>query len=593
MKTPNYKKIEMNGRTGALLEKITDNWLLSILETNPAIIDMFRDRDVKPYRDLLPWSGEFAGKYITGAYYVYKATRRNDLLEYIKGFIEDLLKYQDADGYLGCFSNECRLTGAYSQNPAATGLTWDSWGHYHIMFGLMLWYEETNDRRYIDAVEKIAALFMRKFYNGKKRIIDIGSSEMNLSVYHAFCILFNKTKKREYLSFAKKIEEDLSDERAGDYINYSLKGYEYYQCAKPRWESMHIIMGIAEMYRCTNNNMYLDVALQIFYSILKTDVHNTGAFSTDEQAIGTPFRNRAIETCCVIAYNALAIEIYKLTGDPKIIDFLERSHYNAVMGYYSPSGRWSTYNTPMEGNKCANYHSIVFQSRPGSPDLNCCSVNAPRGVASVVEWMIAENEKKLFINGYENLEAETDDGVKIKIEGDYPLRKSVKITVDSNGEKKAISLRIPSWSKNTELTVDGETVTPIAGTYYSIMKKWNGSEIVMNFDYTPWFEKGGIDNSKYDENPGIPKVGDVSERNYYENKYSIFVGPVLYGLDNGENHGVDFFNIPELSFNELEKTVPYSDERGAIHIKTDGIVLTDFYHLGLGGSEYKTWFKIK
>ena len=53
------------GRTGALANKITDRWLLDILESNPAVLEMFRQREIRPYRDMLPWSGEFDGKYLT------------------------------------------------------------------------------------------------------------------------------------------------------------------------------------------------------------------------------------------------------------------------------------------------------------------------------------------------------------------------------------------------------------------------------------------------------------------------------------------------------------------------------------------------
>ena len=79
MESVKYKSLKLTGETGKLAEKITDNWLMGIRESNPAIIDMFRDRDLLPYRDMLPWSGEFAGKYITGAAFVYKLTGRQDL----------------------------------------------------------------------------------------------------------------------------------------------------------------------------------------------------------------------------------------------------------------------------------------------------------------------------------------------------------------------------------------------------------------------------------------------------------------------------------------------------------------------------------
>ena len=565
------KDIHLKGQTGKLAENINKNWLIGLRQTNPAILDMFWDRDVAPYRDLLPWSGEFAGKYITSAYFAYQLTRSTELFDYIKGFIKELIATQDKNGYFGCFCSKCQLTGAYSQNPEISGNTWDSWSHYHIMYGLLLWYSQTGEQAYLDAVEKAAHLFMSKFYDGKGLLVSIGSSEMNLSVYHVFALLYRITRNSAYLYFASKIENDLSSEEAGDYINYSLNGYEYYQCRKPRWESMHIIIGIAEMYRCTGKEMYLSVAKQIFNSILKTDVHNTGAFSTDEQAIGNPYKNSNIETCCVIAYNALGIELYKLTGELSIIDFLERSHYNAVLGYYSPTGRWSTYNTPMDGDKCANFHSINFQDRPGSPELNCCSVNAPRGVSEVSEWLLTEDEDAIYLNFYEDAVYETEDGIKFEISGGYPMNGTVKIKVSENRKKKKIELRIPAWSKKTELYVDGEKFAPGSGKYYPL-KSCESCEISIKFDFTPRIEKGDLDCFS---------------------KSCVFIGPVLYGADASHNRSLNLENLEPIKAEEVMNSIPQDNGDSSFGFTASGVRFTDFYHLGVSGSKYKTWLPIE
>lgn len=120
MKTAEIKQWNLQNETGRLAQNIVCNWLLGIRESNPAILDMFRDRELKPYRDLLPWSGEFAGKYLTSAYYVYQLTGDSGLYQYVQGFIAELLSYLD-DGYLGCFQKDCRLTGSYSGSPGETG----------------------------------------------------------------------------------------------------------------------------------------------------------------------------------------------------------------------------------------------------------------------------------------------------------------------------------------------------------------------------------------------------------------------------------------------------------------------------------------
>ena len=59
--------LELKGHVGDQVRAVTQNWLLGAPDGNPAMLDMFARRDRQPYRDLLPWSGEFAGKYLTGA----------------------------------------------------------------------------------------------------------------------------------------------------------------------------------------------------------------------------------------------------------------------------------------------------------------------------------------------------------------------------------------------------------------------------------------------------------------------------------------------------------------------------------------------
>jgi len=83
---------------------------------------------------------------------------------------------------------------------------------------------------------------------------------------------------------------------------------------------------------------------------------------------------------------AMSVEMLRLTGDSRVADELELSLFNSGFGMMSPSGRWVTYDTPMDGARLASAHSIVFQSRAGSPELNCCSVNGPRALGLTGEW---------------------------------------------------------------------------------------------------------------------------------------------------------------------------------------------------------------
>ena len=558
-------KIKLNGETGKLAKSISEGWLLGFKERNPAILAMFKERDKLPYRELVPWAGEFAGKYITGAYFIYKLTNDDERLkDYILSFIDELQACVD-DGYVGTYQKKCRLTGAASSNPEKTGETWDAWNHCHIMRGLYLWYQETGDSRLLGTVKEIAELFMRTFYDGKMRLADIGSTEMNLAPIHIFALLYLETREQKYLDFALCVAEDLALPNCGDYINNALAGIPFYKSVKPRWEALHIIMGVAALYRCTNDEKYLTAVRQIYDTILEYDVHNSGGFSTDEQAIGTPFKNKAIELCCTIAFNAFAFEIYALTPDPAIIDHLETAHYNAVLGSFSPTGRWSTYNTPMEGEKISNCQAIVFQARSGSPELNCCSAYSARGVGQLAEWAFSEEKDTLYVNYYEACSFRGQDGLEIEITGEYPVSPEVKLSVSAPGHSR-IALHIPAWSKNTVVYFGPNTLHPPANSY--LVLEETRADIRIVFDFTPHFIEGGDD---------------------YAGKKSIFIGPLMFGCDLTLN---DFIENPTVSLAALNAAKPVIDPEGRILLKLDGITLCDFYRLGLDGSSYKTWFII-
>jgi len=167
--------------------------------------------------------------------------------------------------------------------------TWDAWSEYHIMYGLTELYKLTGEKCYFIAVEKAAELFLKKFYTGASRLADTGCLFANLAPIHIFAILYNYTGKKEYLEFALEAEKDISATGACDFTGNSLAGKEFYECPYPRWEYLHSIEAMAELYKATGNSKYLNVFTQIWRSIQKTDVHNTGAFSTFEQAMGTPY----------------------------------------------------------------------------------------------------------------------------------------------------------------------------------------------------------------------------------------------------------------------------------------------------------------
>jgi DUF1680 family protein len=485
-------EIDLRGPLREHVDAVVRQWLLKMPDANPAVLEMFADRDKKPPRSLLPWSGEFAGKYLTGAVQVLRLTGNPELKESLSKFVARLVKLQDGDGYLGPFPKESRLTGKAAN---AGGDTWDAWGHYHLMLGLLLWHEETQEPKALDCAVKIGDLLCRKFLRSGKKLASMGSVEMNHSPVHSLALLYRRTKTQKYLDLAKQIVEEFQEKGAGDYLRVALAGKEFFQGPKPRWESLHPILGLSELYLLTGEETYRKAFEQIWWSICRYDRHNSGGFSSGEQAKGDPYDKNPIETCCTVAWVALGVEMLRLTGDPLVADELELATWNAVAGSMSRSGTWCTYNTPMDGRRVRSTDDIGFQKRPGSEEVNCCSANAPRGFGMISDWALQRAGKGLALNWYgPSAFTATANGTKValKQETDYP--RSGKILLEVSPERPVeftLRLRIPQWSAATTLKVNGAAVEAKPGTYAAVERTWSpGDKIELELDLSFHFWAG-------------------------------------------------------------------------------------------------------
>ena len=569
MKSAHFDKIMLGDYAGNLLKNVTDKWLIGLYDSNPALLDIFRERDIEPYRDLLPWSGESAGKYITGAYFVYRISKSEELKLYIGQFVEKLISYIDADGYLGCYQKKCHLTGAYSQTPDIADSTWDAWSHYHILYGLYLWKDEFSEIDISGAIERIVNCFLNSFYSNGRSFFEVGSVRMNLAVIHFFALLYRDTGKEEYRIFLNKMLEETHTEEAGAYVEYYKKKYDFYEFPTPRWESIPVLRGFLNL---PDNGIYSDykkAAYHIFGSIIKTDVHNTGAFSTSEQAIGSPCIEGVIELCAVTAFEAFCADMLQIKCDPLCADLLETMYYNAVLGSFSPSGRWCTYDTPMNGYKVSSCVSLNYQLRPGSPEINSDSAWSAYSLGLLGEWMLLEDPDTLTINYYGNYSASFDN-TSLEISGNYITEGKAVIKIAT--DKKLIRLRIPEWAVNTVIRTSKGIFNAKSGTYFDIDAK-AVTEIRITF------------------NPCIRLIKGTDE---FKNKYSVFYGPILYGFDSSDNPGLKIDKLPILKADLLSGLTPEQDEHGMTLIRLPGgTVLRSFSHIGSGGSKYITWLNIR
>jgi hypothetical protein len=322
-------QMEFQGFVGERLAATIDHWLLQVPTANPGLLEMFRLRDREPPLQLVPWAGEFIGKYLISAIQTLQLSPRADLRAQVADALAQWIATLAEDGYLGPFRKTERLRGH-----------WDLWGHYHALLALLLWHEATGDPAALTCARRAADLVCAAYLDTGRRVLEAGLDEMNLAIIHGLGRLYRVTGETRYRRMMTEIEKDW--ERAGDYFRTGLEGVESHQSSRPRWESLHDLQGLLELYRISGDPRYRDAFEHHWRSIARWDVRNTGGFSSGEQATGNPHAATAIETCCSIAWMALSVDMLSLTGDSRVADALEWATLNAWAGAQHPSGRWCT-----------------------------------------------------------------------------------------------------------------------------------------------------------------------------------------------------------------------------------------------------------
>ncbi len=580
---------EMNGVIGDYVRAVTEQWLLPAPESNPGMLEMFRDRDRSPYRDLVPWAGEFAGKYLTGAVQVWRLTRDDRLADRLRRFVMELMAAQDDDGYLGPWPRHARLTNHVVYPNGASKHTWDAWGHYHVMLGLMLWHEDTADAEALRCACRIADLICDRYLGPvTPRLSETGSTEMNLAPIHALALLARKTGNRRYHDLAEQLLGEFAAKDGkgvfltGNYLEGPLDGQEFFELPRPRWESLHPIMGMPELYYNSGDARCRDAFVRIWDSIRMGDRHNNGGFSSGEQAIGNPYDRSAIETCCTIAWHAMSVEMLRLTGESRVADELELTLFNSIVGMHAATGRWATYDTPMDGVRLASAHSIVFQAREGTPELNCCSVNSARGFGLLSDWAVMEAEDgTVHLNYYGpgSMALALKDGIPLTLvqETRYPFEDEVSLTVvPGQALRMTLALRIPTWSRHTDVRINGVTVEAVqAGSYCRIDRVWTpGDRVAMQFDFSL---HGWIGHWEC------------------AGKTSLYRGPILLAYDRRYNT-MDPDAIPAVNPQSLAP-IPQSWPRWMppamlVAVKAESgadLCLVDYGSAGEGGTPYASW----
>lgn len=198
--------------------------------------------------------------------------------------------------------------------------------------------------------------------------------------------------------------------------------------------------------------------------------HHGERFTTDYHL---PNDTAFAETCASASAVFWSQNMFELTGDGEYVDVLERILYNALLSGVSLDGTRYCYANPLQTDD--EYHRKEWFY------VACCPPNLSRVLASLGRYVYARSEGELRVNLYVGSTVETTlSGTDVTVEQttEYPWDGDVAVDLSLDEPAEfTLGLRIPGWTDNWDITVDGESVSvePTDG-YVMIEREWHDGD---------------------------------------------------------------------------------------------------------------------
>ena len=537
------------------------------------------DRVVQPFflRNDGNWGfrSDFWGKWVISAMLGCDHTHTGHNCQVIDSTVDDLLKSQTPDGYIGTYPDEHHLGD------------WDIWGRKNVLLALLAYHDRTKDAKALEAAKKHADLLIREAGEGSGVNVAatgwIGWKGLaSSSVIESIALLYQKTGEQRYLDFAQYVIRSWDSPNKLSptgvrLIQEALSGTPLWEMSgvPKAYEMMTCFEGLCEMYRSTGESLYLDACRTLVNTIIRDEIMIVGSGSMAEiwcngkKRQGDPIY-QGMETCVTVTWMKLLYQMLRLTGDCQYADQLEISLYNALLSAQTPKGEWWAYYTNLMGERVPSH--LQF------PDvvMSCCVASGPWALLQTPSWAAMTATDGLILNLYGQVDVavKTPAGqnLSVKMETDYPVGGKVSAMVRvPKKELFAIRLRIPEWSKDTKVTVNGKPYDGylIPGTYASLRREWsNDDRIDIAFDMrarvvdTP----SGLNDAAIMRGPIVLAFDTrlVPFRTYVEVP-PMYRYKFLRNTDN-ETIEVKLVENPEVPAIWMTFDVPVADEGGGKHV---------------------------
>ena len=486
--------VRLKGRLGNYLDAMIQNHVVAT-DVDYITAPFFEKTERRGW-----WQTEFWGKYMHSAVPYLTYTKSEKLGKSIDRGIDRIISTQEMSGYIGNYPDEIRC-----------GDGWDVWGMKYTMLGLLHYYDlgEEKGKRALEACRKLCDYVISQIGPEGKRGCELWqtgnwSGYASSSILEPVMWLYNRTKDKKYLDFATFIVKGMTEPESGPrLLDLALKGISVadrnghgnqadekkgYVMKHNRWkayEMMSCYQGFLEYYEVTGRKDLFDAAVKTGEDIIREEINLAGGCACSEawfhgaRKQHLPYE-RLQETCVTTTWMRFCQKLLNMTGDPKWADQIERTFYNAYLAAMKADGSEFAGYTPLSGNRWHGQHHCYMHT-------DCCTANGPRGFLCFLnEFFRVKNDAAIF-NFYSSalVKGLLKNGKPVAFDmySLYPRSNMARIVSHTeNAGIVPLKLRIPAWSANTTVKLNGRSISGVkAGTYFTLEHEWKYGDIVEIF----------------------------------------------------------------------------------------------------------------
>ncbi len=522
------------------------------------------------------WRGEYWGKMMRGACFTYSYTRDEALYQCLSDTVETMMNIQEESGRISTYSVEKEFDG------------WDLWARKYVLLGMEYYLEICKEpeqiKRVVDSMRRqldYIITYIGSKEDGKKPITEATRHWRGInsvSILEPVVRLYRITGRQEYFDFAEYIvgTGGTSVENVFQ-LAYEDELYPYQYPVTKAYETTSAFEGLLEFYRVTGEEKYKKAVIRFAYKILESDftvigccgcTHELFDHSTVRQA-NTDNGRIMQETCVTVTLMKFFWQLNVLTGKASYVDAFERSLYNAYFGAVNtehaigtsiyktfpdvvieplPFDSYSPLTAGCRGNGIGG-----LQLMPDGHYYGCCACIGAAGMGLIPKMALLRENGGIVMNLYipGQMKTRTPGGAALEITTatEYPKEGEVVLTLHlQQAETFRLHLRIPSWSKEMVVIINGEQAD-IAGKlqdgYLTVEREWKeADEISLTFDMRteaiypiPYGHQVLMNKVVWGYNYIVPAF----DREDPAAKYHIALrrGPIMLAVENRLDHNVE------------------------------------------------------